>query len=329
MEDLKKIDLNGKILIVDDDEKVRYSIKHTLKLMGYKTYEAGTAAEAIEQIERAKPDLVLLDIRLPDSSGHSVLSRIRLNHATRLLPVIMITGITDKQDKIEAIEKGVNDFIVKPFDWKELTVRVNSLIQYKFLIDELEEAELVVVALAKTIDARDSYTAGHSERVALYAYGLGKQVGLPDADLTTIHRGSLLHDIGKIAIRDDILLKREHLNPEEYEEIKKHTTIGRDLIQNMKTLDRLLPIVYSHHERLDGSGYPDGLSGDDIHLFARIVAVADVYDALITARPYRPAHPDKNAIEIINQEADKGLFDKHLINEFVVALKKMDTVPEH
>lgn len=323
MEHLLKFDLSGKILIVEDDKSLRYSIKHQLKLLGYQTYEAETAAEAIKKVESIKPDLVILDVKLPDFSGHTVLSRIRLNHSTRLLPVIMVTGITDKQDKIEAIEKGVNDFIVKPFDWKELIVRVNSLIQYKLLIDELEEAELVVVALAKTIDARDSYTAGHSERVAVYAYELGRQIELPDSELTTIHRGSLLHDIGKIAIRDNVLLKRDQLNSEEYEEIKQHTTIGRNLIQNMKTLSKLLPIVYSHHERMDGSGYPEGLVGDDIHLFAQIVAVADVYDALITARPYRPAHPDKNAVEIINKEAAEGLFDKHLISEFVKALEQV------
>ncbi|MFC2091874.1 two-component system response regulator, partial [Elusimicrobiota bacterium] len=173
----------GKILIVDDEPSVRYVLKHKLSLLGYKTYETGTAADAIEYVNNIQPDIVLLDIKLPDTSGHNVLNSIRANPATKFLPVIMITGVTNQLEKITAIENGVNDFVVKPFDWKELTVRVNSLINYKQLVDELEEAEGVVVSLAKTIDARDSYTAGHSERVSTYAYELGKQIGLPDTDL--------------------------------------------------------------------------------------------------------------------------------------------------
>ena len=326
MESIKYKDKPSKILVVDDEDNIRYVLTHKLSLMGYDTLEAETATDAINLIESEKPDLVILDIKLPDYSGHAVLNKIRINPATRFLPVIMITGVTEQSEKIDAIQNGVNDFIIKPFDWKELTVRVNSLIQYKLLIDELEEAEKVVVALAKTIDARDSYTAGHSERVSVYAYELGKQIGLPDTDLTTLHRGSLLHDIGKIAIRDEILLKRDDLTEKEYDEIKEHPIVGRDLIQNMKTMDKLLPMIYAHHERIDGSGYPEGISGKNIHIFAQIVSLADVYDALITARVYRPAHPDEKALQIIDEEARSGRFDPYLVKEFLHALNKSENM---
>jgi putative two-component system response regulator len=306
----------GKILIVDDEKTIRYALKFRLKSLGYSISEAASAAETYAHLDKDIPDLVLLDINLPDANGHDILNNIRQNPATKFLPVVMITGVSDRKHKIRAIEKGVNDFLLKPFDWKELTVRVNSLMKYKFLIDELEEAERVMVTLAKTIDARDSYTAGHSERVAFYAYRLGKHLNLPETELSVIRKGSLLHDIGKIAIRDRVLLKKEVLNPEEYEEIKRHTIIGFQLIQDMKTLTGALPIVYCHHERLDGSGYPEGLLGEDIPLNAQIVSIADVYDALITPRPYRIAYSHDDAMKIIYKEASIGRFDKELIDEF-------------
>jgi putative two-component system response regulator len=322
MTNLSHTKIKGKILIVDDEKNIRYALKLRLKALGYEILEAASAAEALEILETTIPDLILLDINLSDSSGHDVLWEIRSNSLTRLLPVVMITGVTDKKHKLKAIENGVNDFILKPFDWKELTVRVNSLIQYKYLIDELEEAGRVMVTLAKTIDARDSYTAGHSERVSSYAYMLGKKIELDESELSVIRQGSLLHDIGKIAIRDKVLLKREVLNPEEYEEIKRHTVIGHDLVRDMKTLTKALPIIYYHHERIDGSGYPEGLSGKGVPLFAQIVAIADVYDALITPRPYRLAYTNKQAMQIISKEASIGRFDKDLIEQFKVAFNK-------
>jgi putative two-component system response regulator len=306
----------GNVLVIDDDEQIRRLIALLLRPMGLKLEEAASAEEAEEKLSAAPPDLVLLDMQLPGRSGHELLAEIRANPRTRLVPVVMITGAATAERKLRAIEAGVTDFIAKPFSAEELAARVRALLELKFATDALEDAEQVIVALARTIDARDRYTYGHSARVSLYAGLLGERVDLEGQALATVRRGGLFHDFGKIAVRDAVLLKPAKLTGEEYDEIKRHPREGRDLLQNMKTLAHAMGVVYHHHERMDGSGYPDGLSGEAIPITARVTTIADVFDALTTARVYRGALSREDALGIMADEVRKGWWDGRLLEEF-------------
>jgi putative two-component system response regulator len=291
-------------------------IVRLLEPAGYRVEEAGSAREGLERLRASPHDLVLLDMQLPDRSGHELLGEIRADPRTRLTPVVMITGAATQHHKLKAIELGVTDFIAKPFSPEELLARVRALVELKFVTDALEDAEEVIISLARTIDARDRYTYGHSARVSFYAGLLGRRIGLVGRELATVERGGLFHDFGKIAVRDKVLLKPGPLTPEEYGEIQRHPTVGRDLLRNMKTLTHALGIVYHHHERMDGSGYPAGLSGEAIPLVARITTIADIFDALTTARVYRGALTRPDALEIMSDEARKGWWDTRLLEEF-------------
>jgi len=315
----------GSVLVVDDDEHIRNLIVRLLRPMGYLLEEAASAEEAHEKLQASPPDVVLLDMQLPGRSGHELLAEIRADPRSRLIPVVMITGAATHETKLKAIEAGVTDFIAKPFSAEELTARVRALLELKFLTDALEDAEQVIVSLARTIDARDRYTYGHSARVSLYAGLLGERIGLAGRDLAAVRQGGLFHDFGKIAVRDAVLLKPAKLTQEEYAEIKRHPVEGRDLLQNMKTLLEAMPVVYHHHERMDGSGYPDGLSGEDIPVTARVTTIGDIFDALTTARVYRGALSRAEALGIMTQEARKGWWDGRLLEEFRGIL---ETLPE-
>jgi len=315
----------GSILIIDDDEQIRSLIVRLLRPMGHAMEEASSAEEAHDRLQGTPPDLVLLDMQLPGRSGHELLAEIRADPRTRLIPVVMITGAATHELKLKAIESGVTDFIAKPFSPEELAARVRALLELKFVTDALEDAEQVIVSLARTIDARDRYTYGHSARVSLYAGLLGERIGLAGRPLETVRRGGLFHDFGKIAVRDAVLLKPAKLTVEEYAEIKRHPTEGRDLLRNMKTLAHAMGVVYHHHERMDGSGYPDGLSGEAIPITARVTTIADVFDALTTARVYRGALSRRETLGIMAEEVRKGWWDGRLLEEFRGVL---DTLPE-
>ena len=311
---------HGNVLVIDDDEQIRRLIVRLLQPMGHVLEEAASAEEGLEKLRAAPPDLVLLDMQLPGRSGHEMLAEIRADPRTRLIPVVMITGAATQERKLKAIEAGVTDFIDKPFSPEELVARVRALLELKLVTDALEDAEQVIIALARTIDARDRYTYGHSARVSLYAGLLGERIGLERRVLATVRQGALFHDFGKIAVRDAVLLKPAKLTDAEYAEIKRHPQEGRDLLQNMKTLAQSMPVVYHHHERMDGSGYPDGLSGDDIPIAARVTTIADVFDALTSARVYRVALSREEALGIMAEEVGKGWWDGRLLDEFRGAL---------
>jgi putative two-component system response regulator len=309
-------DSSGSVLVVDDEAQIRGLLVALLKPQGYLVQTAASAEEAQERLKTLRPDVILLDLHLPGKSGQDVLAQLRADPVTRLLPIIMVTGEATGEDRLRAIAGGVTDFVAKPFASEELLVRVKSLVQLKRFTDALEHAEHVIVALARTIDARDAYTAQHSERVSVYAGRLGAKIRLKDLELEAVKRGGLFHDIGKIAIRDAVLLKPSSLTPEEFSEIRKHPVVGRELLSGMKTLAFALDVVYAHHERLDGSGYPDGISGESIPLTARVTTIADIFDALTTARVYRAALTRAEALEIMTQEARRGWWDTRLLDTF-------------
>jgi putative two-component system response regulator len=305
-----------RVLLVEDDAPLCGLLAYMLHGLGYAVHTEETAGAALDAIRTQSPDLVLLDLNLPDGTGQRVLESIRASEHTRFLPVIVMTGGGTREDRLRALGAGVTDFLQKPFDPEELMVRIQALLELKSFTDELEQATDVIAALARTIDARDPYTAGHSERVADYATRLGERIALPDTLLVAVRLGARFHDIGKIGIRDSVLLKPGPLSDKERREMQKHPADGWQLVRHLHSLRGTEPVLCHHHEKLDGSGYPDGLDGDSVPLTARIVSVSDVFDALTTARPYRAAFTLEEALAIMADEARKGWWDAELLDAF-------------
>ncbi len=314
-----------RILVIDDDDAIRRLIAFLLAPEGYELRTAASAEQGLDSIAAYRPDLVLVDMHLPSRSGFDVITDLRSRPETRLTPVVMITGDATPAGKLRAIESGVTDFLAKPFSPEELIARVRALLDLKAATDALESAEDVLISLARIIDARDPSTYGHSSRVSRSAVLLGERIGLEADALRTLERGGLVHDIGKIAVRDSILRKPGPLDADEIAEIRSHPVRGRDLLINMKTFAATIPIVYHHHERMDGSGYPDGLQGEEIPLLARITTIADVFDALSMARVYRPPLDRENALGIMGDEVRRGWWDAALFGEFRAVL---ESIPE-
>jgi len=305
----------GRILVVDDDAEIRNVLRKILHAARYHVAESATAEDALREVRERQPDLVLLDIGLPDRSGHEVLEEIRADPLTRLLPVVMLTGQATREEKLRAGREGVTDFLAKPVSADELVPRVRSLVMLKHFADEHEHAEHVILMLARTIDARDPYTAGHSGRVAEYADRIGKRMGMDAAELLEMRRGALFHDLGKIVVPDAILHKPGPLTRNERSVIEQHPTVGHELLSPMRTMRKTLPVVLSHHEKLDGSGYPDGIAGSAIPMAVRIVTVSDIFDALTSDRAFRAALKRETALEILSEGVLKGWWDPHVFEE--------------
>ena len=315
----------ARILLVDDDEAMRRVLEKILSSAGYAVESFPTAEEALGRLRSDPPDLVLLDLQLPDRSGHEVLEEIRADPVTRLLPVVMLTGASSNAEKMRALALGVTDFVAKPFAPEELLPRVRALVLLKQFADEHEHAERVILTLARTIDARDPYTAGHSGRVAEYADRVAVRMGLDASTRHDMRRGALFHDLGKIVIPDAVLRKPGRLTPEEREVIEQHPVVGHELLSPMRTMRKTLPIVYHHHERLDGSGYPEGISGSAIPASVRIVTVADIFDALTTDRSYRGALTVALAFEILRDGVGRGWWDRDAVGELSAVVEKEGT----
>lgn len=305
-----------RILAVDDLADNIELIKSIFQDDPYIIDSAGNGLEALIKIEQNSPDLILLDVMMPIMDGYQVCEKLKNNPATKLIPIIMLTGLEDSASKIRGINLGVDDFISKPINVYELKARVASLIRLKQYTDQLEYAEQIIFSLALAVEAKDSYTKGHCNRLANYSSILAEKIGLSERDIKTVRRGGILHDIGKLAVQDQILLKPGPLSKDEYNVIKKHPEAGEKICQPLKTLEDVLPIIRHHQERFNGSGYPDGLKGNDIPLLARIVAMVDSYDALTTDRPYRAALNEEQALHLLDEETDKGLWDRDLFDVF-------------
>jgi putative two-component system response regulator len=311
---------NPRILVVDDIVQNVELIEAHLIGERYDLITAYDGIEALEKIEKDPPDLVLLDINMPLMDGYQVCQKIKGSEATRLIPVVMITALSEVEDKVKGIESGADDFITKPFNKVELLARTKSLLKTKYLNDQLDNAERVIFALANAVEAKDKYTQGHISRVSHYATIMAQEIGLSDLDTKVLWKGGKLHDIGKIGVDDTILNKTDSLTAEEFEIIKKHPVLGYNICRPLKSVHEALPSIRWHHEKLDGSGYPDGLKGEKIPLTARIMAIMDVYDALTTQRSYRPAYSQEESFEILRDESKKGWWDLDLVDRFIKLL---------
>jgi cyclic di-GMP phosphodiesterase len=307
----------GRVLIADDYQPNLSALRQLLENADYSVVTASDGREALDAVARERPDLVLLDVMMPGLSGIEVCTSIKGNPETCLTPVVLISASQERVTRLSGLDAGADDFLNKPFDAQELYLRVRSLIRLKRVTDELESAESLFLTLGRIIEARDPYTEGHCERLAAYATALGVGMDLTQGDLDTLYRGAFLHDIGKIAIPDSVLLKQGRLTAVEYEIMKQHPLVGDELCGTMRSLEGVRAIVRSHHERRDGRGYPDGLSGDRIPLLARLVSVVDVFDALTTDRPYRAALAPDAAYQVMRDEQAAGWCDRALLDAFI------------
>jgi putative two-component system response regulator len=306
----------GTILVADDQAANRELLEELLTAQGCKVITVPDGAAAVEELTRTQVDLVLLDVMMPHLNGFEVCEKIKKHPDTYLIPVIMITALYDKQDRLEGIKVGADDFLSRPVDRAELLARVRSLLKLKQRTDELERAESVLFALARSIEGKDPYTGGHCERLAEYSAALAEQMGLAEDQITALRRAGVVHDIGKVAVPDSILLKPAKLTPEEWKLVQEHPVVGERICAPLKSFRLVLPIIRHHHEKLDGSGYPDGLRKEKIPVTARVLQIVDVYDALTTVRPYKPAFSVPDALQTMKEEVAKGWWDPQIFDQF-------------
>lgn len=305
-----------RILIVDDNPDNIFLSRELLSSRGYDVTTATNAEAAAAAIQAQHPDLILLDVIMPGRSGYEICRELKENPETRLIPIVMITGLTDMESKVRGIEAGADDFLNKPIFPEELFARVRSLLKMKEFTDELENAEAVLFSLALGVESRDPYTGNHCQRLSRYAGDLGRQLGLDAESIVALKRGGYLHDLGKVTVPDEILKKGTNLSPAEWEIMKQHPVTGENICRPLRSFRLVLPIIRHHHEHWNGSGYPDHLRGEQIPLLARILQIVDVYDALRTQRPYKPALDHTQAQETMKDEAKAGLWDPNLVEEF-------------
>ncbi len=308
----------GTVLAADDEPANLDVLRRLMTRHGYQFVAATNGEQALAAVGRDRPDIVLLDLEMPKVNGLEVCRRLKADPQTRLIPVVIITGLTAAEDRIRGIDAGADDFLTKPFNVPELLARVRSLVRLKRYTDELDSAESVILSLGLTVEARDPYTRGHCARLARYATALGERLGLGDEQLVALHRGAYLHDVGKVGIADAVLLKPGRYTPDEHRLMQQHTIIGYVLCGEMRSLADVRLIVRHHHERRDGSGYPDGLKGEAIPFLARILSVVDVYDALTSERPYRAPLPLDEALRELRAEAARGWLFPSIVEEFAV-----------
>jgi cyclic di-GMP phosphodiesterase len=291
------------VLVVDDGAANRELIRMYLGGITCEVRVAADGVTALEMIDADPPDLVLLDVRMPRMDGYEVCRRIKAMPRGKLLPVVMITGLSQTKHRVAALEAGADDFMTKPVDGSELTARVRSALRLKELYNSLDGAEHVIFSLATAVEAKDSFTERHTQRVGESARLLGQRLGLPDNTLDTLYRGGIIHDIGKIGVSDSILHKPGPLEGVEVPQMQAHVAIGESIVKPLRSTYGLLPIIRHHHERFDGHGYPDGLRAREIPRAARIVSVCDAFDALVNDRPYRVRRSTDEAIAVLRAGA--------------------------
>jgi cyclic di-GMP phosphodiesterase len=311
------------ILVVEDEPSIRQLLIDLLGSFGYHTVGAESAEKALDLLNVLAPDLIITDVHMGAMSGIEFCKRVKADPRYAFTPVVVLTAVFDLEARVAGLAAGADDFFPKPVDFVELKTRVSALLRVKLLLDQLEHAEKVITTLARTIELRDDYTRGHCDRLATYAVAIGQALGVDQNMLRALNLGGYLHDLGKIAVRDDILLKAGPLSEDERRTMRLHSSKGEELILGIRSLEAVRPIIRHHHERWDGSGYPDQLKGEAIPLGARIISVVDVYDALHTRRPYKPALSHQEAVAVLSRETDAGYWDPRVVQTFLDVLRNL------
>jgi putative two-component system response regulator len=309
------------ILVVEDDAHIRDVLSGLLGTLGYRLLMAASAEQALDVLNVVSPDLVLTDVHLGAMSGIELCARLKADPRYELMPVVILTAVGDLEARVAGLAAGADDFFTKPVAFVELRTRLGALLRVRLLLSQLERAEAVITTLALTIEARDPYTLGHCDRLSRYAVAVGEALGLDPEMVRSLRLGGYLHDLGKIAVPDGILLKPGPLDPIEQERIRAHPGAGSDLVLGLRSMELVRPIMRHHHEKWDGSGYPDHLKGEAIPLGARVISVVDVFDALHTDRPYKAALPCAEAVSTLIRETDLGYWDPRIVETFLEILR--------
>jgi putative two-component system response regulator len=311
--------MSAKILLVDPDVSNRTDWEALLTNFGYKVSSVDNGKEALARCVEIQPDFVLIEGPLPDIAGFEVARQLKSDPLTQLTPIVLILTGAVATDASRGAQ-DVDDFWARPASRWEAVNRIQSLMHMRTYIDQ--QAESVAFSLARSIDAKDASSAGHSDRVREYGSQLGISIGLSGDELDALRMASLLHDVGKVAVPDSILFKPSPLTPVEMEVVRQHPIVGESICAPLKSFRDALPIIRHHHERMDGSGYPDGLMGENIPLVARVTQTVDVYDALTTDRPYRKALDSEGALSVMESEASRGWLDTSLVKQFSTICRK-------
>jgi putative two-component system response regulator len=316
------------VLTADDEEASQRELRTMLERGGYRVITAGDGAAALRTLAAHECDLVLCEAVLPDMDGFEVCRAIKQAPATRDVPVVLLMSGDDEVQRERAIQAGADDVALKPVDRARLLALVRVQLRIAGLNRQLNKLESVVVTLARAVEDRDHTSAGLSEKVAHWAMQLGTALQLPEDQLTLLYRAALLHDVGTVSVPVDVLSKQGRLDPGEFSQVKRHPIVGEEILAALPSAEQVLPAVRHHHERIDGAGYPDGLGGEDIPLFARIIAIADAFVAMSNDRPYRPRRPRDEVIRTLRQGEGKQ-WDAALVERFLRLVDESDAaLPE-
>ena len=311
------------VLVVEDDPSNRALLVALLERAGYVAVTAIDGPSGLAAALEMEPDVVLLDVGLPGMDGLEICRRLRTDPRTVALPVVLLTGRTSVDDVVAGLDAGADDFLAKPFHQAELLARLRSARRLALVMDEMESARGVVAALANAVEAKDSMTEHHCQRLAGLAHLLATAAELDPVTVKGVVFGALLHDIGKIGVSDQILKKPGALTEDEWIEMRRHPIIGEQICRPLASSREFAPIVRHHHERWDGLGYPDRLSGDEIPIGARIVGLVDAFDAIVHERPYRDGQTSEDALLELAAEAGRQ-FDPDLVERFATIVERED-----
>ncbi|MEJ2696705.1 MAG: response regulator [Candidatus Sulfobium sp.] len=314
--------VNSSVLVVDDMPFNLEVMEGILYREGYRVITASSAGEALEVIETRPVDLAVLDVMMPGMNGFDLCRKLKAIAGRRFFPVVLVTALNELDDKITGLEAGADDFLTKPFHTVELVTKIRSLLRLRKLQGELDHSEDIILTLAVAIEAKDPYTKGHSERVGNLSMNFAAYIGLTPGDQHLLYKAGVLHDIGKIGVDDHILHKSEDLTDAELKSIRQHVIVGEQICKPLYSARQILPAIRHHHERWDGTGFPDGLRGEEIPFFARIVAITDTFDAMVSKRPYRPAFAAREALCRMDAEKLQDQWDPSLIERFISMIRE-------
>ena len=316
------------VLVADDEDTSQRELRTLLERGGYRVITAGDGAAALRNLAAHECDLVLCEAVLPDMDGFEVCRAIKQAPATHDIPVVLLMSSDDEVQRERAIQAGADDVAVKPVDRARLLTLARVQLRIAGLNRQLNKLESAVVTLARAVEDRDHTSVGLSEKVAHWAMQLGTALELPDDQLTVLYRAALLHDVGTVGVPVGVLSKQGSLDPGEFSQVKRHPIVGEEILAALPSAEQVLPAVRHHHERVDGAGYPDGLGGEDIPLFARIIAIADAFVAMSNDRPYRARRSRDEVIRTLRQGEGKQ-WDAALVERFLRLVEESDpALPE-